>query len=391
MTGCVKLLAALICAAAVSAASARDTAEPSARATAGGVAEARVLMVVVNGSAGETFLVQTGADGRMVMDRADLASMGVPLVAGSGDDIVLETLPGVRIAVDAAQQILRLDFATHDRRRNRIDLAPHRDTHPLTPSTTGVLVNYDLVTNHERDATTAGGLFEARLFSPLGTLSTTALANTQAIAGGGHVVRLDTGFTTTDVARLRRYTVGDFISGGLESSRSVRLAGFQVSTDFSVRPDLVTYPVPVLSGSAAVPSTVDVLVNGSRVGSGPVAAGDFAVSGAPVINGSGTVDVVVRDVLGRETRSSFAVYGVRTLLAAGLSACTADAGLVRKGYATRSNDYRFAAGTATCRVGVSDHLTVEGHGEATPGLALAGGGVVAGFGRWGVVSAGVSA
>ena len=80
------------------------------------------------------------------------------------------------------------------------------------------------------------------------------------------------------------------------------MAGFQVTTDFTVRPDLVTYPVPHLSGNAAVPSTVDILINGSRVGEGRVAAGDFAVSGAPIVNGSGTVDVVLRDALGRDPR-----------------------------------------------------------------------------------------
>ncbi|MGI4880124.1 MAG: hypothetical protein ACRYG4_21855 [Janthinobacterium lividum] len=80
-------------------------------------------------------------------------------------------------------------------------------------------------------------------------------------------------YTVTDVANLRRYNAGDLISGGLQSSRSVRLAGFQVTTDFSVRPDLVTYPVPPSSGSAAVPSTVDILINSSKVGEWRVAAG----------------------------------------------------------------------------------------------------------------------
>jgi outer membrane usher protein len=32
-----------------------------------------------------------------------------------------------------------------------------------------------------------------------------------------------------------------------------------------MRPDLVTFPLPIVSGTAAVPSTVDVLVNGTRV------------------------------------------------------------------------------------------------------------------------------
>jgi len=45
----------------------------------------------------------------------------------------------------------------------------------------------------------------------------------------------------------------------------VRLGGAQIATDFSLRPDLVTFPVPIVAGSVAVPSNVDVLVNNVRV------------------------------------------------------------------------------------------------------------------------------
>ena len=356
----------------------------------GGVAAApatQIVVIVVNGvEATEEFAVTRLADNRLVMKRRELAALNIPLPATAAEDLPLDSLPGVAVSFDAPRQILRLDFANHDKARNRVALTATDNTGPITPSSTGMLFNYDFEINRDRSGAAAQGLFEARLFSSMGTLSTSALANSRSIAGQKGIVRLGSTYTVTDVAHLRRYHAGDFISGGLQASRSVRLAGFQVTTDFSVRPDLVTYPVPQLSGNAAVPSTVDILINGSHVGEGRVAAGDFAVSGAPIINGSGTVDVVLRDALGRETRTSFNVYGVRTLLAAGLSACTVDAGAVRRNYATQSNDYRFLAGTATCRAGLNDRLTVEGHGEATADLALVGGGALFGLGRFGVLS-----
>ncbi|MGY3695904.1 hypothetical protein ACVIGA_005984 [Bradyrhizobium sp. USDA 3240] len=37
----------------------------------------------------------------------------------------------------------------------------------------------------------------------------------------------------------------------------MRLGGVQMQTNFALRPDLVTLPIPALSGSAAVPSTLD--------------------------------------------------------------------------------------------------------------------------------------
>ena len=352
----------------------------------------QIVMIVVNGvEAPEEFAVTRLADNRLVMTRRELAALGVPLPATTAADVALDSLPGVAVSFDAPRQLLRLDFANHDKARNRVTLAPTANTGPITPSNTGLLFNYDLEMNRDGSGADAQGLFEARLFSSMGTLSTSALANSRTISGQNGVVRLDSTYTVTDVAHLRRYNAGDFVSGGLQTSRSVRLAGFQVTTDFTVRPDLVTYPVPQLSGNAAVPSTVDILINGSRVGEGRVAAGDFAVSGAPIITGSGTVDVVLRDALGRETRTKFNVYGVRTLLAPGLSACTLDAGAVRRNYAVQSNDYRFLAGTVTCRAGLNDRLTVEGHGEAAADLALVSGGALFGLGRLGVLSLNVSA
>ena len=352
----------------------------------------QILMVVVNGvEAPEDIAVTRLADDRLVMTRRELSALGVPLPSAGGEDVPLDTLPGVTVSIDEQQQILKLNFAIHDKSRNRIALASAARQGPLTASSTGILFNYDVELGRDRYAVDAQGLFEARLFSRFGTLSTSVLANSRSIVGQRGAVRLDTSYTLTDVAHLRRYNAGDLISGGLQTSRSVRMAGFQITTDFSVRPDLITYPVPLLSGSAAVPSTVEILINGSRVGEGRVAAGDFAVSGAPIINGIGTVDVVVRDALGREARTSFNVYGVRTLLASGLSACTLDAGAVRRNYAIQSNDYRFVAGTATCRIGVNDSLTLEGHAEAAGDLALGGGGALLGLGRFGVLSLNASA
>lgn len=347
----------------------------------------QVYLVIVNGveQAEDVAVIPLDGD-RLAITRDELAALGVPVPAGTSKEVPLDALSGVAVGVDAGHQILRFDFANHDKARNRISLAPTPVDQPVTSSSTGMLVNYDVEINGSRGGLDAQGLFEGRLFSQYGTLSTTALANSRPVVGQGRAIRLDTTYTVTDVANLRRYNAGDLISGGLQSSRSVRLAGFQVTTDFSIRPDLVTYPVPQLSGSAAVPSTVDILINSSRVGEGRVAAGEFAISGASVVNGSGTVDVVLRDALGRESRTSFNVYGVRTLLAPGLKACTLDAGAVRRNYAVASNDYRFLAGTVTCRVGLNDRLTLDGHAEAAADLALASGGALYALGQFGVIS-----
>jgi outer membrane usher protein FimD/PapC len=40
--------------------------------------------------------------------------------------------------------------------------------------------------------------------------------------------------------------------------------GFQVQRNYSTRPDLITYPLPQFIGQAALPSTVDLIINGQK-------------------------------------------------------------------------------------------------------------------------------
>ena len=97
-----------------------------------------------------------------------------------------------------------------------------------------------------------------------------------------------------------RYTAGDFITGGLAWTRPVHIAGFQVREDFSMRPDLVTFPMPAIRGSAGVPSTVNVLADGNLVASGSVGAGPFEVPQLPVVTGAGNIAMTVTNALGQQ-------------------------------------------------------------------------------------------
>src|SRR5436190_6826425 len=139
-----------------------------------------------------------------------------------------------------------------------------------------------------------------------------------------------------------------------------------------MRPDLITFPAPSVSGSAAVPSTVDVLVNGSTVRSGSVAPGPFEVPQVPVISGAGTVTTTVTDALGRQVTTELPFYASPTLLAPKLQTYSAEIGLVRRDWGTESNDYGALAGAITYRRGLSSHLTFEGHAEYTEGLLMGG-------------------
>jgi outer membrane usher protein len=234
----------------------------------------------------------------------------------------------------------------------------------------------------------ASATLDARLFSPYGTLSQTGILATNT---GNSVIsdhlRLDTTWTYKDPDRALTYRAGDMISGGLAWTRPVRLGGIQVQRDFAIRPDLVTLPLPSFSGSAAVPSTADVYVNGIRTVSQDVDGGPFRINNLPILSGQGDASIIVRDSSGREVTTTLPFSVSNKLLRGGLYDFSVEAGFPRLFYGVRSNDYLAEpAGSASLRYGFSDHLTLESHAEATNNLVNGGVGASLGLDGIGVMS-----
>jgi len=145
--------------------------------------------------------------------------------------------------------------------------------------------------------------------------------------------------------------------------------GAQVSRDFSLRPDLITYPVPTLAGSSAVPSAVDLYVNNVRQFSGTAPSGPFAINAVPSIRGAGEAVIITRDVLGRSVMTTVPLYIDSRLLVSGLTDFSVEAGFVRRAYALRSFDYAGDPSlSGSLRYGLTDRLTLEAHGEFTRGV-----------------------
>ena len=65
----------------------------------------------------------------------------------------------------------------------------------------------------------------------------------------------------------------------------------QYARNFAVQPGYLTMPLPIASGTAAVPSVVDVYVNNTLQGQQQVAPGPFELSNVPVPSGNGTVAI----------------------------------------------------------------------------------------------------
>jgi outer membrane usher protein len=232
-------------------------------------------------------------DGNIAARRSELVEAGVK-VPGSGqpdDVVVLNDLLGDRFKYDEPTQTISFDLDNNQRVARAFD-AMGKGTPRIPISTAwGSVLNYTVFASessglNSRQATFNGGSasLDAHMFSPYGTLTQTGILGTTTTRDMT-ALRLETSFSYSDPESLITYRAGDSISGGLGWTRPIRFGGIQAQRNFSMRSDLVTAPLPSFSGSAAVPSTLDVYLNNSKAYTQEVPPGPFEVNNLPLISG----------------------------------------------------------------------------------------------------------
>ena len=337
-------------------------------------------------------------DGNLLAKPSDLEDIGikVPGFPDPSRPIDLRSLQGVSYRFSPTAQ--RIDFELSDKQRvaHVYDARPAGLRAPQPRSDYGVVTNYSIfgtTTNQLGSLPHFSGTnatLDTRAFSPFGEVSQTGIIG-DTLFSKDTALRLDSTYSYSDPDRMLTGRAGDTISGGLVWTQPVRYAGMQLQRDFTLRSDLVTQPLPNVTGSAAVPSTVDVFVNSVKTYSQDVAPGPYSITNLPVVSGSGTAHVVVTETTGKTTDAAVPFFTAPTLLAKGLSDFSIDAGFARRNYGLLSDDYdKRPIGSAIGRYGLTEWLTLEGHGEGGAGLVDVGLGAVARAGRWGTFSAAMS-
>lgn len=359
-----------------------------------------LLDVQINGYSRGKIGEFTLRNGKLFSRAQELHDLGLRLPAAllSTPNLIvgLSDLPGVTYSIDQKKQILLItasDSALLPALLLPEGIGDAKGQREIE-SGTGLTLNYDIAGTFTGGQAGATGSFDMRAFTPKGILSSDWLAYggaAKSASGTNTAIRLDSAYTYADVNSLRRYSLGDFITSGLAWTRPVYMEGAQIRSDFTTRPDLITFPLPSVTGSAAVPSTVSVLTNGNQVVSGEVAAGPFEIPELPVISGSGTITVTVTNALGQQVSMSKPFYASSTLLKPGLQIYSAQAGLVRRNWGAYSNDYGKMAGAAIYRRGLTRLFTAEGSVEDTSGMTAGGAGGVMQIGNLGVVNFAASA
>jgi len=330
--------------------------------------------------------------GRLFVQREDLLAAGVRLPPEPPPWVALDRIDALRSDYQQESQRLLLTLPSEWLPHQRF--GPSSLSEPMpAQSAFGALFNYDLYYSHTENAGHyANTWLEQRVFDGFGMISNTGVYR-HSFSGPGYrdgYTRYDTTWRFNDRQRMLSLSGGDLITGALTWNSAVRLGGVQLSREFALRPDLITYPLPRFDGDATVPSTVDLFIDDARVSQQDLRPGPFTLNTVPYISGAGTATLVTTDVLGRQVSTTVPFYVTDSLLREGLSDFSLSLGKLRRNYGVEDFAYGRLVGSGSLRYGLSDSLTLEAHGENGAGLRQAGIGATVGLGLLGTLTSSIS-
>lgn len=322
-------------------------------------------------------------DGDLYASTATLRTLGLKW-PGSDQPIALvalRDLPGLEISYDSARQRIALVAPTTmlDQVTVRAGFAQH--TSPLVDSAdlaAGAIFNYSAYGQRDSSGNASlSGVGDVRVFGiGPGVWSTSINSRVANGTNNNRTTRLDSAWQLDLPTRMVTLVIGDTVTGAAPWSRPLRIGGIRVARNFQLQPYRITAPLASFSGEAALPSTVDLFVNGLKQSSQSVPPGQFVFDSAPTLDGAGNAHMVITDINGQQRVVEFAFYGTPQLLARGLSDWSVELGTVRHGYAVNSFDYApRPMASASGRFGWRASTTLEGHVEGDQRLQVAGVGV----------------
>ncbi len=358
------------------------------------------LNISVNSNVSKDLIsVRQDQDRKLYIRSRDLKTLRLKMGEHILDNqwVCINDLNGIQFKYLENEQSLNLKVPSNMLTGYSVDLNGQQITSPqllkMKPLNAAIL-NYSLYQTMTNDENVFSGTAEGIFNSAIGNFFSGVLYNGSNENSYSHEkwVRLESKWQYVDPEKIRIYTLGDFISNSPDWGSSVRLAGFQWSSAYSQRGDIVTSALPQFSGSAALPSTLDLYVNQQKIYSGLVPSGPFDIKQLPFISGN-EVTLVTTDATGQQSITKKPYYFSSKILAKGINEFSVDVGVPRYNYGLYSNDYddaTFASGAI--RYGYSNSLTLSGGAEAsTDGLSNLGTGFAKNILGIGVINADIAA
>ncbi|NDE87263.1 MAG: fimbrial biogenesis outer membrane usher protein, partial [Gammaproteobacteria bacterium] len=204
-------------------------------------------------------------------------------IIGGANYFDVFSLDGAAISVNDTRQLIEVmlpanAFETTQRASEMV-------TRPV-PAAAGFggFLSYDAVWQRTPEVSDPLATVEVGAFNRLGMGSSQFFLRGNDRRG----IRLESFWSKDFPQRVATLRIGDSVSRSAEGwGRSLRFGGVQFGTNFATRPGLSLLPMQTVSGSAVVPSTVDVFVNNALVTQQDVPPGPFSIGNIPISSGPG--------------------------------------------------------------------------------------------------------
>jgi outer membrane usher protein FimD/PapC len=341
------------------------------------VPEQVVVQVVLNQEKkGEYFI--TVVDGRFLARVQDLQAAGVPVsgarttMTGGQEYAWIDSIPGVQATFDEAQLELNLVADPKLLPRKTIDLWAGRSPQVAYPDNASAFFNYDIGYAGGNGSVPDGFFATTEVGARYGDFLLLSNSNCATNAPRGTCIRLNTSLIHDNRETLTRTIAGDigFATNALGST--LQMGGLSYSKLYDIDPYLIRYPQQNLVGTLPTASEVEVYIDGQRVRTLRLPAGEFDLRNVTQATGYRSVDLVIRDAFGREQRVTTSFYSSERSLKQGLHEWSYNVGALRESFGVESNDYGPLAFAGFHRYGVTDAITLGGRAEGKSGLVSGG-------------------
>lgn len=348
-----------------------------------------LLLIINQVSTGRIIPVQQKGE-LFYVQASDINNFIEKPIKKDDEQIELNAIEGLQFTYQAHTQRLLLSIPPAWLKTQMVE--PNALSFTPAVSGTGALVNYNFYSYKNRNYSWQHSLWhEARLFTPHAVIRSTGLLRHQRQYPYNkkhtQYIRYDTSLEHNNQNTMQSYQFGDFITRTPAWANATRLGGLQISKNFGLRPDLITYPLPAFSGQVEVPTVVDVFLNETQYKSYDLEPGPFSITDIPNISGAGEANISFRDAQGRTVSETLPFYVSNRLLKPGLDSYNVAIGFMREQFGTRNFNYGRLASTLSYRRGLSTWLTLGGHTEATRNYQSAGFSGTIRIGQLGIVEA----
>ncbi|MHB8109710.1 MAG: fimbria/pilus outer membrane usher protein [Syntrophorhabdaceae bacterium] len=285
--------------------------------------------------------------------------------------ISLSSMPGISFVFNENKLSLAISADPELLANQVFDLKTYRSPRAFYPKDNSAFLNYgftrysDLYSANESTLNVSNEL-GVRLHDILFLSESTYTRNSLE----DNFVRLQSSAVYDFRNDLRRLTAGDFFASSGDLGSNINMGGLSYSKLYSMNPYFVKQPLFNFSGQTSLPSEANIYVDGVLIRREKLSPGSFELQNIQYYGGYRNVDVVIKDVFGREQTIQNPFFFNDILLKKGLNEYSYNVGFLRRNYGVKSNDYTDPAFSFFHRYGLTDQLTLGVRGEGLRGESV---------------------